>query len=219
MMVKILRDVWILSGQYFVMTLGLIAPFLENNAFKDLKRLTLESKRILNVLRETPVEELKKDEVYTDAIYEIHKMIFNLETLLWDYDFNFEVINKADFYKYAKELHKNTQKIYLIITENLTQEDKKKFIKKRIKMLKTNYEKSEAQIVLYIGKCLIRKKICSKGLTKSFISLKGNEFIETLMKTVSQKDPANEFDYITFFEEIENEMKDELVKWAMKELA
>ena len=93
------------------------------------------------------------------------------------------------------------------------------YLKERIKMLKTNYEKSEAQIVLYIGNGLIRKKICSKGLTKSFIFLKGNEFIETLMKTVSQKDPANEFDYITFFEEIENEMKGELVKWAMKELA
>lgn len=219
MSVKILRDIWVLSLQYHVMKLGLIIPFFEENALKDLKRFALESKQILNVLRVTPVEELKKDEAYSDTIGDTHKMIFNLEQLLWDYDLNFEVINKSDFKKYAKELHKNAQKIYLIITENLTQEDKKKYIKNCIDTFKRQYEKTEGQIVLYIGKGLIRKKICSKGLSKSFISLKGNELIETLMKLVSEKDPANEFDYVIFFEEIEKELSDEQVKRAMKELA
>ncbi len=219
MSVKILRDIWGLSVQYHVMKLGLIVPFFEENALKDLKRFALESKQILNVLRDTPVEELKKDETYSDTIEHTHTMIFDLEDLLWNNDFDLQGINKSEVKKALNEIYKNAQKIYLIITENFTQEDKKKYIKNCIDTFKRQYEKTEGQIVLYIGKGLIRKKICKKGLPKTFISLKGDKLIETIMKLVSEKDPANEFDYVIFFEEIKKELSDEQVKRAMKELA
>ena len=219
MMVKLVREIWTMCALFNVQQLSFCVPFLQKGILQDLKETSTRAKQILIKLRETPVEELKKDETYSDTIEHTHSMIFDLENLLWDNHCAFQGVNNSEVKKVLNEIYNNVQKIYLILTENFTQEDKKKYIKNSIDMFKRNYEKSEGQIALYIGKGLIRKKICTKGLPKTFITLKGNELVETLMKLVSEKDPANEFDYITFFEEIDNELKDEEIKWVMKELA
>ena len=219
MFVKIVREIWTMGALFNVQQLSFCVPFLQKGILQDLKETSTRAKQILSELRDTSVEELKKDETYSDTIEHTHTMIFDLEDLLWDNDFSLQGVNKSEVKKVLNEIYKNVQKIYLIITENFTQEDKKKYIKNCIDTFKRRYEKTEGQIALYIGKGLIRKNICSNGLPKTFITLKGDELVETIMKLVSEKDPANEFDYVIFFEEIENELRDEQVKWAMKELA
>ena len=219
MFVKMVREIWRMCALFNVQQLSFCVPFLQENVLKDLKETSTRAKQILSELRDTSVEELKKDETYSDTIEHTHTMIFDLEDLLWNNDFDLQGVNKSEVKKVLNEIYKNVQKIYLIITEDFTQEDKKKYIKNCIDTFKRQYEKTEGQIVLYIGKGLIRKNICSNGLPKTFITLKGDELVETIIKLVSEKDPANEFDYVIFFEEIENELRDEQVKWAMKELA
>ena len=210
---KLLAEIWCLSSRYDFLMLELI--IITDSALKRIKELLLKSKEILNELREASVEELKTDETFSDTICFTHRMIFDLERIIWDdeLDLRFKLSDKAEFKKSARELHKNVQKIYLILTENLSLDDKKKFIKERIRMIKTDGELNQARVSLYIGKELARKKFCSKNEPKSFIPLKENALIEKIMETVSAKDPANEFDYVTFFEEVEHNLEEDNPEW------
>ena len=141
MFVKIVGEICSMHFSFNIFNLFFSISPNPKKKLKDLRELSLKSNRILSELRETPGEDLKKDETFSDTIHSAHQMIFNLENLLCDKDL--QDTENSEVKNYLEEIYKNVQKIYLILTEDFSQEDKKNYIKICIDMFKCDYEKSE----------------------------------------------------------------------------
>ena len=206
-----MRDLSRCNTSLLLMSLAFLNDFSEKEALEILKECVPKTKHLLKIIQNTPIEEIKKADDYLNEIGRTHASIKKLDYLLFHK--NFKVVSKTEVYKYAQEAFKNIQSIYCMLQSDFNLADKKNFLMERIKSITLFGCGPTARIALYMGKELVRLKICTQKETKNFTKLNEEKLIERILNIISVKDSANKFDYVTFMERVESNLMEDEPEW------
>lgn len=208
---KIMRDLSRCNTSLSLMSLAFLNDFSEKEALEILKECAPKTKHLLKIIKNTPLEEIKKADAYPNEIGRTHTSIKNLDYLLFHK--NFKVVSKSEVQKYAQEAYKNIQSIYCMLQQDFNLADKKNFLMEQIKSITLFGCGPTERIALYMGKELVRLKICTHEEAKIFIKFNEEKLIERITNLISAKDSANNFNYVTFMERVESNLMEDEPEW------